>query len=100
MSRSTILVTGGAGFIGSHVVDVLLASGQYEVCDPAFRENMQTSAIINWQDEQPGDVSQTYADISKATELLNYSPKVSFEKGIRQFVEWKEKMEHPAKAMY
>lgn len=51
---------------------------------------MQSRAIINWQDEQPGDVNQTYADISKASELLNYQPKVSFEEGIQEFVEWKE----------
>ncbi|MGZ8550710.1 MAG: GDP-mannose 4,6-dehydratase, partial [Chitinophagaceae bacterium] len=56
---------------------------------------LQTKAMINWQDEQPGDVSQTYADISKASGLLNYHPKVDFEDGIRQFVEWKKNMEMP-----
>lgn len=63
-----------------------------------LEDSMRTTAIINWQEEQPGDVSQTYADISKAAELLNYSPKVSFGEGIRQFVEWKEKIEQPVKA--
>lgn len=63
-----------------------------------LEDGLRTKTIINWQEEQPGDVSQTYADISKAAELLNYSPKVSFEEGIRQFVEWKEKVELPAKA--
>lgn len=65
-----------------------------------LEDSMHKKAIINWQPEQPGDVSQTYADISKAAEWLNYSPRVSFEEGIRQFVEWKEKIWHPAKAMY
>jgi len=65
-----------------------------------LEENMQTRAIINWQGEQPGDVSQTYADISKAGEFLHYSPKVSFEDGIQQFVEWKEKVQLPATAVY
>ena len=37
---------------------------------------------------QPGDVERTYADISKAKELIGYNPKTSFEKGIENFVEW------------
>ena len=60
-----------------------------------LEDSMHTQAIVNWQDEQPGDVSQTYADISKASELLKYSPQMSFEEGIRHFVEWKEKAERP-----
>ena len=42
---------------------------------------------------QPGDVERTYADISKAKALIGYEPKVSFEQGIKNFVEWyKENM--------
>lgn len=37
---------------------------------------------------QPGDVDRTYADVSKAKELIGYEPKVSFEQGIKNFVEW------------
>lgn len=37
---------------------------------------------------QPGDVDRTYADISKAKELLGYEPKISFEQGIQNFVNW------------
>ena len=37
---------------------------------------------------QPGDVDRTYADISKARKLIGYSPRTSFEEGIRKFVEW------------
>ena len=37
---------------------------------------------------QPGDVDRTYADISKAKELIGYEPKTTFEDGIRKFVEW------------
>lgn len=39
---------------------------------------------------QPGDVEQTFADISKAKELLNYSPKVGFKEGISRFIEWQK----------
>jgi|RhiMetdeSRZDD1v2_1073273.scaffolds.fasta_scaffold09664_7 UDP-glucuronate 4-epimerase len=52
---------------------------------------MQKKAIINRQPEQPGDVPQTYADISKAGSLLGYHPKVMLEEGIQRFVEWKQK---------
>ena len=37
---------------------------------------------------QPGDVPQTYGDISKAKELLGYDPKTSISEGIKKFVEW------------
>jgi len=37
---------------------------------------------------QPGDVSITYADITKAKNMLGYQPKVKMEEGIRRFVEW------------
>ena len=37
---------------------------------------------------QPGDVEQTYADISKAKELLGYNPQYEIEEGIKNFIEW------------
>ncbi|QEC51037.1 UDP-glucuronate 4-epimerase [Anseongella ginsenosidimutans] len=47
-------------------------------------------ATIDRRPEQPGDVPQTYADISKAGKLLNYHPKTNFEQGIRRFTAWFE----------
>jgi len=44
--------------------------------------------IIKQLPMQPGDVERTYADISKARELIGYEPKISFEKGIENFVTW------------
>ena len=50
------------------------------------------SMKINQMGMQPGDVDQTYADISKAQKLLGYDPQTSFEDGLSKFVEWyKEK---------
>lgn len=41
---------------------------------------------------QQGDVNITYADITKAKEMLNYDPKTPFKEGIEKFVKWyKEK---------
>lgn len=37
---------------------------------------------------QPGDVDRTYADITKAKNLIGYEPKVPFKQGIQNFVEW------------
>jgi UDP-glucuronate 4-epimerase len=37
---------------------------------------------------QPGDVERTYADVSRARELLGYEPSVEFRDGIREFVRW------------
>ena len=45
-------------------------------------------AKIKVLEPQPGDVSITYADISKAEQLLNYQPKIKMEEGIKRFVEW------------
>ena len=38
--------------------------------------------------DQPGDVPITYADISKARDLLGYAPKTTFRQGIDKFVAW------------
>jgi UDP-glucuronate 4-epimerase len=37
--------------------------------------------------EQPGDVPQTWADISRAKERLSYEPQVKLRKGIRRFLD-------------
>ena len=45
-------------------------------------------ANIEMLEPQPGDVSMTYADITKAERMLRYQPEVKMEEGIRRFVEW------------
>lgn len=37
---------------------------------------------------QPGDVTITYADISKAQKLLGISPKTTIEEGMKKFISW------------
>jgi UDP-glucuronate 4-epimerase len=46
------------------------------------------TAIIERQPLQPGDVPQTYADISKARRLLGYNPQTPIEEGLKRFVSW------------
>ncbi len=45
-------------------------------------------AEIDRQPRQPGDVPQTFADITKARRLLGYDPQTQIEAGIAKFVEW------------
>ena len=45
-------------------------------------------AVLDKHPMQPGDVEKTYADISKAKEILGYNPKTNFEDGIKKFVDW------------
>jgi UDP-glucuronate 4-epimerase len=45
-------------------------------------------AIIDRQPEQPGDVPRTFSDISKAKQLLGYTPKTDLKTGLQRFNEW------------
>jgi UDP-glucuronate 4-epimerase len=45
-------------------------------------------AMIEKLPDQPGDVPLTYADISKARDLLNYRPRTQIAEGIPKFVDW------------
>lgn len=47
------------------------------------------TAKINNLPFQQGDVNKTVSDITKAKNLLGYSPETNFEEGIRKFVEWR-----------
>jgi UDP-glucuronate 4-epimerase len=53
-----------------------------------LEKELDTHAIIDRQPPQPGDVPQTFADISRARALLGYQPKTQIEEGLRRFVEW------------
>ena len=53
-----------------------------------IEKELGTRAQIDRQPPQPGDVPQTFADISKARRLLRYDPQTQIEAGIRRFVEW------------
>lgn len=53
-----------------------------------LEDNIGIKARIDWQPNQPGDVPITYADISKAQNLLNYKPNTKIEHGITKFIDW------------
>lgn len=49
---------------------------------------LDIQAIINRQPIQPGDMDTTFADISKAKEVLGYQPSKTFEDGINDYIKW------------
>jgi len=53
-----------------------------------IESNLGKKAKIEKKEMQPGDVDKTFADISKAKRLLDYSPEMNIDEGIRRFVAW------------
>jgi UDP-glucuronate 4-epimerase len=51
-----------------------------------LEKELKTKAVIEYLPMQHGDVNGTYADISKARNLLNYQPRYSFEEGLHRFI--------------
>jgi UDP-glucuronate 4-epimerase len=45
-------------------------------------------AILDWQPAQPGDVSNTFADVRKAQTVLGYTPQVDIVTGLQRFATW------------
>jgi UDP-glucuronate 4-epimerase len=45
-------------------------------------------AVLEFRDGPPGDVNETYADISRAARDFRFAPKVSLDEGISRFVDW------------
>lgn len=54
-------------------------------------KHMGKDENIMYEAMQPGDVDITYADISKAAELLGYQPATSINEGIKKYINWKLK---------
>jgi nucleoside-diphosphate-sugar epimerase len=48
-------------------------------------------AQIERRPMHPADIHSTWADISRAREILEWQPQVPFEEGVRRLVEWYEK---------
>ena len=48
-------------------------------------------AEINFLSMQPGDVKESFADIDKSIEMLNYKPTTNVDVGIKNFIKWYRK---------
>ncbi len=53
-----------------------------------IEKNMGKVAEKEYFPAQPGDVPITYADISKAKEMIDYSPVTKINSGIEKFIKW------------
>ncbi len=47
-----------------------------------------TTLDVRYRDRQPGDVTHTYADVTRARNELGFEPRVGLEDGIAREVEW------------
>lgn len=54
----------------------------------AIEEEVGKKAIIELKPEQPGDVPQTFADVSKAGAHFGYRPTTSIREGLKRFHDW------------
>ncbi len=68
-----------------------IACGKQTTLNELFSELKKIAGSdlkANHGPERPGDVKHSYADISKASSLLGYSPAVSLEQGLLKTFEW------------
>ena len=54
----------------------------------ALEHALEKKAIIEMLPLQPGDVPDTYADITDLEEIHSYRPKTNVREGIEAFVKW------------
>lgn len=75
VSNKRVLVTGGAGFIGSNLVESLLNEGNYVVCLDNFSNGKRENLISFHSNPQfrliEGDI-RNYSDCEKAVEGMDY----------------------------
>ncbi len=53
-----------------------------------IEKNLGKKARIDFQSAYPADAPATWADISKAKEILNWTPMISIEQGVQNTVKW------------
>ena len=53
-----------------------------------LENHLGKKAIKDFQPIQPGDVKNTFAEVSKLEKWINFTPNTSFEIGIQNFAKW------------
>jgi UDP-glucuronate 4-epimerase len=54
----------------------------------AIEENVGRKATVEMLPMQPGDVADSFADVSEISRAVGYSPRVSYREGVKAFVDW------------
>lgn len=87
-----ILVTGGAGFIGSHLCDRFIAEGAEVVCldnlSTGFKQNIQQVMGHERFTFTEGDIPHSMGSIRKAENDLKYSANISFSAGLMKTINY------------
>jgi len=89
LTPSTSLLLTGLKPLGYEIIN--LGSDEPVVLTEAIHmiENLVgKKAKIEYLPRHPADVSATWADIGRAEKLLGWSPRISFEEGIKNLVYW------------
>lgn len=69
--------------IGSGMATTVLSAAEL------MKDYLKSESPLNISgDFRVGDIRHCYAELSKAKEILNYSPMISFENGLKKFIEW------------
>ncbi|MFA6322577.1 MAG: NAD-dependent epimerase/dehydratase family protein [Candidatus Buchananbacteria bacterium] len=53
-----------------------------------IEQHLGVKAKINYLSAQPGDVEATYADITKAKDILGWQPVIGINEGLKKFIDW------------
>ena len=89
MTGNRVLITGGAGFIGSHLVDALLASGRevvvYDDLSMGTKDRVSAGAVFVEGDVRDGDRLATA--LSGVDSVCHLAARVSIRSSVDQFVE-------------
>jgi UDP-glucuronate 4-epimerase len=54
----------------------------------AIEESLHMKAIIDYQPMQPGDVHQTWADVTELSKLTGYKSKTLIKEGVAKYINW------------
>jgi nucleoside-diphosphate-sugar epimerase len=87
IARGTILA---AKPLGYEIINLGGGNNPYTILQMIELMEMYSGkkAKLKLQDKIAADMDVTWADISKAKKLLGWEPKIGFEEGIKNLIEW------------